>query len=316
MYHFEEAPPPSAWSAISARLEDDDNAQAFAQRLQAVSFAPPTDSWQQIAARLDDDQQYRQLSVKMQSAAEAPPPAAWQHILASLNNDEKSAIAPISKRPIVYRMAAAAVVAALLFGLWLLKDFSGNNQLSIDISGALLQAPAAGTAPSIPRPNVEPQTNNSVHDQNTGAATVSAQRGFTTGTAGSHPGRPLKYAVVSDIYTSPETSIVISSPPIVDQYGQVIRDLEVLTTQSSYLSIMGPNGETTRISSKFANAIRYLNGNTEEPVEYLDNVIRDSDTWKKRFQEWRSKISQSSFVPSTSNFLDILSFKDLLQQNN
>jgi hypothetical protein len=78
---------------------------------------------------------------------------------------------------------------------------------------------------------------------------------------------------------------------------------------------LGPNGETTRISAKFANVIRYLNGDTEEPTEYLDNVIRDSDTWKKRFQEWRSKIRESSFIPSTANFMDILSFKDLLEQD-
>ncbi len=114
--------------------------------------------------------------------------------------------------------------------------------------------------------------------------------------------------------TYQEKPIVIHSTPILDKEGNVIADLDVLTT-SNYIVVMGPNGQNTRMSSKFASVIRFLN--SDDPAgteEYLDKVIKESDTWKKRFQEWRSKISQSSFIPSASNFLDIVEFKELIQE--
>ncbi|MDE3250658.1 MAG: hypothetical protein KGO82_18495, partial [Bacteroidota bacterium] len=121
----------------------------------------------------------------------------------------------------------------------------------------------------------------------------------------------LSYAAVERLPSFPEAPVVISGKPLTDENGNLIRDIDVLTTNSNYLTVMGPNGQLTRISAKFASVIRYLNepGDTEE---YLDRVIRESDTWKKRFQEWRSKIIQSSYVPAASNFFDIAAFGELV----
>ena len=124
----------------------------------------------------------------------------------------------------------------------------------------------------------------------------------------------MKYALVERLPAFQEGPIIISSAPIVDANGVIIRDLDVLTTNSNYIMVTGPNGQQTRISAKFASVIRYLNSNTADTEEYLDKVIKESDTWKKRFQEWRSKISQSSFIPSSANFLDIIEFKNLIEE--
>ena len=76
--------------------------------------------------------------------------------------------------------------------------------------------------------------------------------------------------------------------------------------------IAGPDGQMTRISSKFANVIRFLNANGNDTEEYLDRVIKEGGLWKQRFKEWRQKILDSHFIPSSSNFLDIMEFRELL----
>ena len=109
--------------------------------------------------------------------------------------------------------------------------------------------------------------------------------------------------------------IHIPDHPIIGADGLAIRDMDVITS-SNYITVMGPNGQLTRISTKFANMIRYLDGSdaASSTHEYLDSVLAESDTWKKRFQEWRNRISQSPFIPSSANFLDIISFKELIQE--
>jgi len=314
MIDFEATPPPAAWETIAARLEDDTRYAALAATMNHFEPAPPADSWKAIAARIEDDAQYATLATKMNHFDVPPPFNAWNHIAGSLQETEQDNIPvtakPAIRRSIILRMAVAAALITVIIGAWMFFNRPTGNTL-------VKNNPVTPTSPVV----VENNTSHTATDQPSRKETAAiisapAQRtGRNQYAAARTTGHELKYAIVNSIPAFRNSPVVIPSSPILDENGVVIRDMDVLTTNSNYLIVMGPNGQTARISSKFANVIRYLNGtDNHDAEEYIDKVIKESDTWKKRFQEWRNKISQSSFIPSSANFLDIIEFKELIQE--
>jgi hypothetical protein len=93
-----------------------------------------------------------------------------------------------------------------------------------------------------------------------------------------------------------------------NESGDIIQAPAVLRNGSNdeYISVTGPNGQQTRISAKFADVLLYLNKN-----ENLQN-----EEWQRKFEDWRGKIMQTSFIPSSNNFLDILELKDFILKDN
>jgi len=316
MIRFEATPPADAWEAIAARLEDDKQHAPLATKMNHFESAPPGDAWKAIEERLEDDSRYASLAVKMNNFDAAPPPQSWKSIAAILDEPGETAIPVTGNRTrIIYRFAAAAAVIGLLIGAWMfMSNNTGADQL---VKNNNIPAPAGKT----PVENNQASTTNdqparnreTVALQQTGGQEYNKPRNNLS--AAEHNTHELKYAIINSIPAYENDPIIISSEPIQDKDGRVILDMDVLTTNSNYLTVMGPNGQVTRISAKFASVIRYLNGNNDNDAEeYLDKVIKESDTWKKRFQEWRNKISQSSFIPSSANFLDIIEFKELIQE--
>lgn len=316
MIDFEATPPPAAWETIASRLEDDGKHAALATKMKNFETPAPAASWKVIAARIEDDAQHAALVNKMNKYGVAPPAAAWSNIAASLHPAEEKQIIPvIPRRTIFYRLAAAAVILFAITGAWMILGKRASVEKTIAKNKPAVPANTVvvkGDKPIPANSNVAAKTNVIVEaeqpNQHTPKSTYVAYAN-----AGSN--HDLKYAIVNDIPAFQSGPIQIKSSPILDANGVVIRDMDVLTT-SNYLVVMGPNGQTTRISSKFASVIRYLNGTDDSngTEEYIDRVIKESDTWKKRFQEWRNKISQSSFIPSSANFLDIIEFKELIQE--
>ena len=346
--HFEEAPPSSAWETIVARLDDDKQYAAVASRLNDFETTPPQSAWETIVARLDDDKQYasvaarlnnfeeippsivwdnvttrlsddgqhNNVSAKLQHFTAVPPPEVWNNIAEALVETKEDAKPVINIRTTIYRIAAAAILTGFFIGGWLLINKNTKNDL---VKNNQKITPADQT---IKENNKNAPVNNSASQKVEPIASLNQpihntkEKNFAATASITETGNDvlLKHAVVNDLLTYQEKPIVIHSAPILDKEGNVIADLDVLTT-SNYIVVMGPNGQSTRISSKFASVIRFLN--SDDPAgteEYLDKVIKESDTWKKRFQEWRSKISQSSFIPSASNFLDIVEFKELIEE--
>ncbi len=311
MIDFEATPPPAAWMAIAARLDDDKQHAAVATKINNFEAAPPHAAWEFIVARLDDDKQYEGVSTKMNNFDTPPPRQIWNNIAATLK-ESKEVITPVTNiRRLVYRIAAAAILIGLFIGGWMII-----NKNAVKIEVAKTNITSTPFPPAIKEENKVTATDNfNNHKEVAAAQHQSVQNNIKTryplSSFSDNKDHVLKYAIVSGLPAYQENPIVISSSPILDKDGAVIRDMDVLTT-SNYLNITGPNGQSTRISSKFANVIRYLNGSHEDTEEYLDRVIKESDTWKRRFQEWRNKISQSPFIPSSVNFLDIIEFKDLI----
>lgn len=280
--------------------------------------APPAAAWTHIAARLEDDRQYASISDRLNAFEQAPPPAAWEKIASELNENIISAptVPVVPMRPLLTRRLAVAAIVLLVAGAgwwWFAgKDMQAPAYVQKDQHSNAEPVKPAITAPQTPESNDLGVTSGSTAGQKPNAAAASPSSEHATTLASND--HILSYAAVERLPSFPEVPTVISARPLTDEKGNIIRDIDVLTTNSNYLTVMGPNGQLTRISAKFASVIRYLDdaGDTEE---YLDKVIRESDTWKKRFQEWRSRIKQSSFVPSASNFFDIAAFGELIGEN-
>lgn len=314
---FEASPPPAAWESIEFRLNDDQKYAVISSTLNNFEADPPPAAWESIALRLNDDRKYAALASNLGNFEAAPPPQVWNNIASALTTTDTETTPVINIRRIIYRALAAAVIIGVVTGGWMLinKNDIATNLVKSN-TGHTPVAPSGEEHHKTANDSIanteeqgsvalqnQPAQNN---DQSANAALPAA--------AVDKEGRPLKYAVVNTLPAFREMPVTISSNPIVDENGVVIRDMDLLTTNSNYILVTGPNGQQTRISSKFASVIRYLNGSPDDNEEYLDRVIKESDTWKKRFQEWRSKISQSSFIPSSANFLDIMEFKELIQE--
>ncbi|WP_315816423.1 hypothetical protein [Paraflavitalea speifideaquila] len=88
----------------------------------------------------------------------------------------------------------------------------------------------------------------------------------------------------------------------------------IVSRDKNYIIITCPNGEQARLSTKFLPLLADLNATTD-PAEYLGAIFGEKSIWKNRFSQWRYKLmQQASFVPTATNFLDIIALKDLIEE--
>jgi|GEM_PF-625533 len=309
---FEVTPPGNIWNALTHRLDDDKQYAVVSERISQFETTPPLQSWDAIAARLDDDKQNAAVATKMTGFDAAPPATAWNHIAEALQENPKEKSTVVHLRKTIYRVAAAAILIGLLIGGWLFTNQKNKGIEVVKNNNAAqpfinkLQEEKSTVVPG-------PEKTVAAVDHLSAPLHNAKHNPLAAAVAEVEHEPVLKHAQVNGLMAYQEKPIVISSSPILDNDGNIIRDMDVLTT-SNYIMVTGPNGQATRISSKFASVIRYLNGSGNDPEEYLDKVIKESDTWKKRFQEWRNKISQAPFIPSSANFLDIIELKELIEE--
>jgi hypothetical protein len=287
-------------------------------RMQQFEVMPPPDAWKNISARLDDDSRYEGLSARMNGYEVAPPAGAWDNIAANITVNNTRSITPIAGRKINFsflKIAAAAAVAGIIISLWLWTKQS--PEIPVAVTGRKSLSPTApvtaNSSASAPAQETPVMAVPRKYDREAVSETPQQQASLPENNDADND-RVLQYAAVTPVPGYREYPIIIRSGPVKDGNGAVIRNVDLLTSDGNYMIVSGPNGQMTRISSKFASVIRYLNDDSSVE-EYLDKVIRESDTWKKRFSEWRKKIGESPFIPSSANFLDIVEFKDLIEKN-
>jgi hypothetical protein len=333
MQTFEMPPPDAVWDAVVVRLDDDIKYSTLHQKINNFQVAPPAPLWESILDRLDDDEKYSTLSKKFNSYEVAPPAGLWDHISDELNRNAS----PVADIPDVkvrtigrgkkwYRILAAAVVAAVLLGgAW--YNLYQEKQSGIEIAkennptttptvipadqngdtGRIKKQPEAiAIPPASSDENKRPvlaekispaPAQNSKKQENNGAEDYII--------AYSKVNRPVSYL---------EQPVIIKGPVLRDENGMPYMDINLLSNNGNYLLIAGPNGQMTRISAKFANVIQFINGSDDQVEENLDRILRESGAWKERFQQWRDKIKKSGYLPAPGNFLDILEFKELIEE--
>jgi hypothetical protein len=307
-------------------------------RMQTFEVAPPAMVWESIAVRLDDDSQHANLSKRIHSFEITPPATAWSNIADLLYSDNKQSVnipdakvRNISTSRNWYKMAAAAIVTALLLGGgW----YFANQNKQIDIASV---KETNATPPVVINPEKENNTfvENSSKQPVPDIAIAPANKKTTINNiivannndinkadkaskkiSDYNPEKDyvLTYAKVNRPPSYFEQPVIINGPILRDENGLPYRDIGVLTNEGRYLVVAGPNGQMTRISAKFASVIQFINGSDDQVEENLDKVLRESGIWKQRFQEWRNKIKKAGYLPAPGNFLDILEFKALIEE--
>lgn len=276
-------------------------------RLQNHEILPPQGAWNTIASELQEANTFLPVSRKMYDFELAPPEAAWLQIAASLKQDDGDARkAPVKRMNSLFlKLAAAAVLTGVIIlgSLFLLRNTDGSKkQIASNIKDGLKQnLKSINLAASI-RSLSPPPIPNSQRPQY--LSSIENDDQFNDFTAS----RPLRKVAINDYFTEPQ-SISVPAKPIFNKNGQpIIYPKIVLSDDGEHIDITAPNGQQTRVSAKFVNVLLYMNANHEGDYS-------ESDTWQKQFEEWRKKILQNNFIPSSTNYLDILELKELLTKD-
>jgi hypothetical protein len=293
--------------------------------LRNLELTPPPEAWQAIEHFLDTEFNAEEIRVgqHVYDIAVVPPRNAWQTI--SQEIEPKRAVT------IPFRKIAIAASVIGLTGLvtWFLFHNSpeGNKLIIPSASAATTQADlnkndhTGNTAPvtasnNLPGRPVLQRSSGNVRRKNNNDIVTGAYNSDAYGDENDATSN-IQYASLGNLaavntYSSP----TITAPPIRDARGNIILDPEVLTPfNDCYVTVTGPNGEQTRISSKFLQVLNSLNPD-RQPQEYFDMIIRNNSLWKQRFNDWRKKLSQqSAFIPDAANFFDIVSLRDLIEED-
>ncbi len=301
-------------------------------RLNQFEVVPPASCWKGIAERLDSEYIREDVDLAARFTAEtAPvPPGAWSNIAAVLDADANPEVktpeqepvpisikTPVRRFVILQRIAAIVLIALGVTFIYRYSTSSNGNEAQPQQMATTIPGPPAVSEPveniQIPE-NTEQQPRRTARPRNI-VRTVS--NNLPTPEYDEPAVGDMRYANI-DNADKRITALPINIPtePIRDGDGNIIMDEKLVSTpDNNYVTVTGPNGSQTRISKKFLRALSYMNaGATEE--EQLGVVLQESALWKWLFQEWRTRLIQEpSFIPSSTNFLDILEMKDLLHDN-
>ncbi|WP_205513137.1 hypothetical protein [Longitalea arenae] len=335
--NLEVTPPPGVWPDIAARLNAEYDADEIpvAKKMYDLAVMPPQGLWSDIAAQLNTPLAADELSAakKMQDLSIAPPFNAWENISAHLAQQaaakkEGRVIALHSRKAIV----AAAAIVLLTVGAWYLLDRNNTADRPPVVVNTTTHSSSADK--STTAQNRKPAADTEIgerpververlHQKQLAALT---DGGVLTKRYGNRLGRrtafydyqPIatSYAGMDDVQAVEFTEINppdVEAPLIRDANGQVILDKKLITSPDNcYITVTSPNGEQTRISSKFLHIINTINQDVEQQ-DYFDFMMQENSLWKIRFNEWKEKfLNQTSFVPTPTSFTDILELKDLL----
>ena len=336
--NLEVQPPPGVWPEIAARLnaEFDADETPVAQKMFDLAVTPPTGLWSNIAAELNSARESDEVLVanKLTDLSVTPPVSVWEKIAAYLSAQQPAAkkegrvIALHSSRKAII---AAAAMVLLTVGAWYFLDKTNNSTDTPDVASKATTSPdnnKHSTAPGRTRA-ADMEIGEHISPKPIAALSASADPGMLNNRynrrgvrrsafydyqpiATSYSGTDDMQAVDFTDANSPD----VEAPLIRDAKGQVILDKKLVTSPDDcYINVTSPNGEQTRISSKFLHIISTLNQEAE-PQDYFDFMMQENSLWKVRFSEWKEKfMNQASFVPTANSFTDILELKDLLMEN-
>lgn len=302
----EEMPPPSAWEAISRRLDAEfvSSDLKLSSKVQDSSITPPAPAWKAIATALTRGESY-------------PSPSDGRvRPIAAPGGARKIRVLPRVAQRIA--MAAGAAGLILLGALYLFSDRQDTEHG---------EQPALATTPQTQeRLLIAPA------DEKAGDEESPASPGALAAAPADLPAVPLHRSTVNraapaaPVFELPDdieqantlavqtvSSIVpvtVSAPPIRDEQGNLIMDIHVISDPGQpYIVVTSPNGDQTRISRKFLDYLSYLNGD----YTYTD-MNSEGQQWRTRFDEWRNELlREASFIPTANNFFDIFQLKELIE---
>ncbi|MBL7699820.1 MAG: hypothetical protein JNK79_16755 [Chitinophagaceae bacterium] len=288
-------------------------------KLQQYEVTPPPAVWNKIAEQLDQEFVSGDsiISKKLDDASVNPPQAIWNMIDAELHNQPAAAeIKRITASSVIYKRIAAAAVLVGLVALGMFYFFSGDgikNEQLVKINPDTSSEKPRVADEKVPSPakdqgiaSLPVKRKNAVRSQASFAAKRPVAATF------SEPVNSLEQAPLYELNTvSALQPVSVSAPPLRDKSGNLILDLAMISNPDDpYITVTGPNGKQTKISSKFLNCLGYLNASVSSS-EMDAKAIRCTT----QFEEWRRRLlAEPAFIPTANNFFDIFELKDLLQE--
>lgn len=293
--------------------------------------SPPAVCWEKISKQLDEEFDIAEirLSQKLFDATATPPSHIWDDIAAAIPaRQEKKRLAPVISMK-WRRIAVAAILLGFIATAVIYFVNSGDETPNVgvainpprkDSSKQPIEKNNQPTPVKVPLPAptiavIVPQINTG---QNNSIVPVQTIKRVPQNriSAGEEDPMNLNYSHTGYIQSIKNNSpISINGPSIRDNNGRIILDPDLVTApgDKNYIIVTAPNGEQTRISSKFLYLLSSMNEPDRTDHKDLPSWIRAG--WKKRFNEWKEKIQQSSFVPSAGNFLDVFELNELIKDN-
>lgn len=258
---------------------------------------PPAALWDSIAANLEEEALVKSMAERLKAWQVVPPATAWRNILSALKQE-----APVRHIRFgrTYKWSAAAAVILVAGSLFFLNKHTGSEDT------------AKPSMASSANPSTEDLAKEENDSGNKGFVSpvklVSSPRHNRQKAYNDEQAAILPMSYVESASPVTDELISITAKPILTSSGELIQDMSVVNPHNDkYVSITAPNGQQTKVSSRLINAVRYFS-DSEPDLNAKDTVLQ------QRVHEWRKKIMQSGFVPSSNNFMDILEMTDLVSE--
>ncbi len=306
MYSFEVPPPADVWQKIAAELDESELSQQFPSRLYNISVAPASHIWQSIAATLDEPILVSDYSAKLAGIAIVPPAATWTKIKNSLDAGHETAI-PEHRRfsPFLKYAAAAAIIVFLAWG---------GVQLFTNKSGETTVAKKDTTQPN---KDTETATINNTVVENIAVSDVTASMEEARNDAALEASKKT-YAKLDVAASRSKIKNAAGFFFVADDYDytpigtirgfdinskDILPELPSTNIAKRYIMLLTPDGNIIRMSKKLSELVCCVSGE-EQDKDCVDQM-----------KKWREKIANPSTTHSSSNFMDILSIVNAMQDN-
>lgn len=268
---WEASPPPGAWETISREMSEWNAEKKLAQKLNNWDSPPPATSWSAIA------EQISQTSTQPTFRRGDVP------------------VRTLSPYLIRYG-AAAAVVGIIAWVLWSspFKDASEMATSTIPLTTEQAVATPSGTVPPI-------QATEPAAEEFAAVTNRDKQSNFSGGAKNRDPREPA-YALVRRNRIAIETIGGNWQKGLVSQFlNPAIKQLPVQQTDSRYIRIASNNGNSVRLSAKYAPIYHQLTYSENGNSRYSINAIEQ-------------QLLKSPYIPDPGNLFDILQLKELLEE--
>jgi len=285
-------------------------------RLNQLEAPPPAGIWDNISSALDEWKEWEPVTRQLQNASVIPPAGNWEKIKEKIQPPVTGINKPLRKIGFaVYRVAASIILVTLLIsGGW--KWYQSSFESSPDPNEEDLQNASVSKNSLLPSFPIDVQKSTKREKINAFAKNNISIRNAVSVTENPLYRRAVSYtSIEGSKWLTKETPIVIDARPIEsDELETKHKSILGNGQSNNYLVIKNSDGQTMRVSVKFAELIGYLVNDFDIDVS-SDIISADGKNWSKLIKEWREKIIRSGYTPTSGNFLDIVEFKEFLRKN-
>jgi hypothetical protein len=318
MLNHIETPPVGVWESIAFKLDVEEKLATeniLAKKLNNYQEAPPVSVWDNIAIQLNnEEEQYNSVATKLLAYEVAPPNHVWQNISTEINKEETKVIPIGGQRKIGTYLkfaAAASVIAIISSTIWFVANKpTPNNDSSL----------ANTTNTSVNKTTVAASTNKN----NSLLTTDTQEKNTVSNNTNKKVDKQIpsttknKEIAAIDLATVEQTSPLAKNPfdkkadPIQNSTGDAPLNIDLVATPNTYMTIVGPDGQSVRISSKFSKQVGYFTERSPDAMENIDVIIKEGKVWRTKIASWKELLNSSTISPSITNFMDVLEMSTIL----